>query len=68
MYHAVILFCLVSVPAEDCQQANATHVVAAPESQPTMMGCAIYGMQFAAEANLDSDHLYAKVRCEAERS
>ena len=63
MYEVIVLVCALSLSPAKCQMNTATHVLHAPESQDTLTGCMMHGMQYAAESNTVTDGLYPKVFC-----
>ena len=61
--NALILVCMLSVSAPDCQKATAVHTFYAPEAQQNMMGCLNHGMLYASQSGLVEPGTYSKIVC-----
>jgi hypothetical protein len=59
----LILVCVLSVAAPDCQKATAQHIFHAPPSEGSMVGCMREGLMYAAQSRLLRPGSYAKIFC-----
>ena len=61
--NALILVCMLSVSAPDCQKNTSVHTFYAPEQQDNMAGCLTHGMLYASQSDLVEPGTYSKIVC-----
>ena len=63
LYQALVAVCLSTVPAKDCNRHTAVDWMVAPETQTSLSGCFIHGMEYSAQSRLVKEGTYPKVFC-----
>lgn len=62
-YAATIAVCLVGTPVAECDRDAAVAWIVAPETTPSLPGCMMHGMTYAASSRLVDAGSYPKIFC-----